>query len=155
LELFWQHEQKSSSNQKKIENFDDVLKIVAYKIEEAAFERWQQADSLIGTFLVAWTKEQLKPEKDQKLWWCPKDCGIQNLRKRHLREWKNEMAKRAASYRKCLQALVDDTLHTVMRRTLLVSRLITVVPRDLLQPTTTPSHASLEQSKMPFRHKKS
>ncbi len=39
LELFWQHEQKSSSNQKEIENFDDVLKIVAYKIEEAAFER--------------------------------------------------------------------------------------------------------------------
>jgi hypothetical protein len=32
------------SKQEKIENFDDVLKIVAYKIEEAAFERMKEFD---------------------------------------------------------------------------------------------------------------
>jgi hypothetical protein len=32
------------SEQEKIENFDDVLKIVAYEIEEAAFERMKELD---------------------------------------------------------------------------------------------------------------
>jgi fructose-1,6-bisphosphatase len=37
-------EQLKPSEQEKIKNFDDVLKIVAYKIEIAAFERMKELD---------------------------------------------------------------------------------------------------------------
>jgi hypothetical protein len=110
---FWRHEQAREqlkpSKQEKIKNFDDVLKIMAYKIEIAAFERMKELDGKMSS---------------------------------KLRKMFTSISGRYAM------------LHTVMRRTSLVSRLITVVPRDLLQPTITPSHASLEQSKMPFCHVK-
>jgi hypothetical protein len=49
---FRRHEQARErlkpSEQEKIKNFDDVLKIVAYKIEIAAFERMKELDGKVA-----------------------------------------------------------------------------------------------------------